>query len=347
VVHPSTEVVDCLLKYQWLTGTSIVPHLPDSYEDLPTPETSLIEDFKGRLEEYLIMAQDDLVCEKGENWWRAGINFGLFQAVLPSIWSLAPKYPHIISSYWSTNTKIECYWRRHGMNFITFGHPLGILRTPKSLELPVAPDEPVGEPCPSTDLHPTTHIRIFQRSFDQITVYGGSKCQSAFNLAHTLVIQDRSKNTPEQTKAHGLMELFAQSAAQTVQNGFPLDQDLHYPLYTQGIITNGQDYTFVSYQLNTLNLTKDNPSDLHNVYWIGPTYSLYERTGPSSVTVNDECACMIVKFFLNRTSRNAPLHSGFKMAELANIEKERLRSTRKRVDLRYVKFDELHKFYSV
>lgn len=334
VVHPSTEIIDSLQKYQWLTGTSVVPHLPESFEKIPTPKESIIEDFKERLTEYLLIMKDTLV-DKNDNWWLSGINNGIFQAVLPSIWGLGQKYPHIMGSYWTTDPNVECYWRKYGMNFISFSCPLAILHTSASLQLPVEANDSssIGEPCPPMEFHPVSNIGLFERSFDEINVFGGNKRQSAYNMAHTLLVHNRKKNNAEQTSSNGLMQLFAQSAAQTVQNGFPLDKDLQYPLFTQAILTNGCDYTFVCYQLNTLNLTKDSPSMLRNLYWIGPTLCLYDNI--ESVSLNEECIVMILKFLLNRTLRSGPSQSGFKMAEIEKIEKERLRATRKKIHLRH------------
>ena len=331
-VHPCTEIVDCLGKYQWLTGTSIVPHLPESYEKIQTPDESLIVDFEERLLEYLQMRKDKLL-ETRDRWWRLGLNYGLFQAVLPTIWQLGDKYPHITSSYWTMDPRVECYWRKHGNNFITYACPMAILYTSGSLHLPVEPKDSsnIGEPYPLTELHPQANIGLFKRSFDQINVFGGNRRHSPYNLAHTLVVKNRARNTIEQTRAHGLMQLFVQSAAQTIQNGFLLDADLHYPLFTQAILTNGREFTFVCYQLNTLNLTKDDPSSLSNIYWIGPTMSLYDSI--YSLSINKECIAMIMKFLLNRMLRKGPSQSGFRLAEIEKHKWERSRVTRKRIYL--------------
>ena len=62
------------------------------------------------------------------------------------------------------------------------------------------------------------------------------------------------------------MQLFAQSAAEAahVQNGFKIDED---PLVNQGILTDGQTFTYVCFQLNTLNFRKESDdSGISNVF---------------------------------------------------------------------------------
>lgn len=303
VVHPSTQAIDSLQKYQWLTGTRVVRHLPELFNLTPAPDESVVHDLKQRLMDYILQ-----MTTGKKNWqFYSELSFGLFQAILPSLWQLGCRYSHIKHSYWSLNASIECYWRKHDVNYITFTNPLAVLYVPASLQLLSQPDDViVGDPPP--ELHPS-HIGLFEHSFDEINVSGGNKRHSPYPLAHTLLVNNSKRNTLEQTTSHALMQLFAQSAAQAIQNGYPLDCDLNYQLSTQAILTDGQIFTFACYQLNTLDFTKSNPDKISNVFWIGPTLQLYDS---QMMTINEDCLVMILKFLLNRTLRKGPSKSGFR-----------------------------------
>lgn len=59
--------------------------------------------------------------------------------------------------------------------------------------------------------------------------------------------------------------------------GFNSLLDLTNPLTTQTVLTDGQKFLFLAYQLNTLHLWKDdNGNPLRNVCWISKEQKLYE-----------------------------------------------------------------------
>ena len=299
VVYPTSEAKDCLVNYQWLTGTRVLNKLPPSIDSIPMPNESIITDFKERLTDYIMLSQSK---RKNRLDLHLNLNFGVYQALLSCLWQLGHNYSHIRDSYWSPLTKVTCYWRRHGINYITFTTP-SILYTSLALDLwsPTASLEEGSVPVP--DINPS-HLGLFERSFDKIDVFGGNKSLSFFPMAHTLIIKNSyTKNTPEQTMAHALLELFAQAAAQTVQNGYSLDSNLDYPLATQAILTDGQSYTLACYQLNTLDLRQDSSSSISNVLWYGPTFEIWDK---ETNTVNEECAILLLKFLLNCPLRKKP-----------------------------------------
>jgi len=173
---------------------------------------------------------------------------------------------------------------------------------------------------------------LFEHSFDQINVFGGCKRQSPYPFSHMLFVLDRTSHTPEQSFAHALMQMFTQSAAQTVQNGFKLDKDLYFPLSSQAVLTDGKRFSFACYQLNTLDFTKESQSSKYNYLWVGPSIDLYEYISSDCevVGLNEECVKIVLQFLLNKPLRKRPPHSGFKISILEKLAREEKRKTRKK-----------------
>ncbi|XP_011404360.1 PREDICTED: 28S ribosomal protein S30, mitochondrial-like [Amphimedon queenslandica] len=296
VVHPCSVKKDSLLHAQWLTGTKLVNGLPKEINSISLPNDFIVTEFKERLIDYMKISPDTTPLYSNNN----NLNFGLYQACLSCLWSLG-NFQHIQHSYWSPITKVTSYWRRNGLNFVTFTKP-SILYTSSALDL---------WPTPSTTtlvdpvkyLNPS-HIQLFEQSFDDINVFGGNKSLSLYPMAHTLIVDnDYKKHTLEQTISHALLQLFAQSSAQTVQNGYPLDRRLDYPLATQAILTDGLQYTFACYQLNTLNMTETSQQEVFNYMWCGPTYKIWNK---EKTDLNNKCVTLLLKFLLNEPLRETP-----------------------------------------
>ena len=330
VIHPQTRAHDCLSKYQWLTKTIVIRDLPDIFGALPTPDAAMVDDFETRANESLSFQ----VRERPTNTLlKRDLSSGFLQCVLMSIWQKGPRYPHLTDSNLTHSPVVECYWKRSGVNYITILNPLYILHTSAPLQLFCDPGFTEGEMWPPVE-YQASDLRVFERSFDQIEVFGGTKYKSPYSFAHTLFLYNQNWNTIEQTYANALISLFAQSAAHTVQNGYRQDHDLQFPLATYGILLDGKEFTFVAYQLNTLDFRTDMSSSKCNVLWIGPTMSLYEEAtqGNGLRGFNRECAAHFVKIVLHslRGRKPAPSESGFALA--AKEEKPRSRRERKRLE---------------
>ena len=162
----------------------------------------------------------------------------------------------------------------------------------------------VGEGLPPMQYSPL-HLGLFKHSFDQIDPFCGIQRFAPFTLAHTIFMVDHKHHSPEYLYTHGLVQLFSQSVAGAVQNQFKLDRDLPYPLVTQGIISDGKKFTFVCFQLNTLDLQEDSDSGKCNVFWAGPIMDLYENVavGEGLEEFNSSCAELVIKFLLHRPVR--------------------------------------------
>ena len=312
IVHPYTQTVDPLTKFQWLTKSVIVNELPDQILSMPSPDNSVLQDFYRRAQEFLafqVCSQPQSRCEQSFTTLELS---SFFQSTLASLWSIANHYDHLVQSHLTYNRNVKCYWRRNANNFLCITTPLYILRTTKALGL-FCESTFQGDTIPPLQYKPS-HLGLFEHSIDQILPSGGAQARSPFPMAHTLFIHDTNSKSTEQLYAHGLMQLFAQSAAEAVQNGFKIDQDLPYPLVNQGILTDGHTFTFVCFQLNTLDFRKESDDGgINNVFWTGPSLKLYEsiQVGEGVEGFEDMCAGLLIKFLLNKPIRQRPKLWGF------------------------------------
>ena len=296
IVHPRTQALDPLMKYQWLTHTAIVHGLP---ERVTAP--SLTDNCN--ITQCVERAREVLVCQLRDELTQAELSAGFLQSTLAGMWMQACGQQHLINSSLTFEPHVESYWRRGGDNFLCISKPMYILHTYRPLDLFCDPDLS-AEGIPPFQYKPF-HLDLFERSIDQIRPFGGCKRYSPYSFTHTLFIADQKSRTREQVLAHGLMQLFSQATAEVVQNGYSVEQDLSYPLATQGVITDGRQFTFVCFQLNTLNLCQEAGGRI-NMFWVGPTLGLYKKD-----CFNEECVRQILQLLLQRPTRRCPSLSGF------------------------------------
>ena len=327
VVHPHTQTLDPLTKYQWLTKTSVVQGLPEDITSIKLPGEALLTEFEVR-------ARETLVCQISRDRSRPSrskVGNGLLQGVLASLWTLGQH--HLAHSSLTFDPKVECYWRKDGVNFLCISNPLFLFHTASPLELFCDPEFNGGKGIPPVEYKPF-HLGLFEHSFDQIQPFGGCKRYSPYSFPHTVISFDNKSRTRDQFLAHGLMQLFSVTAARTVQNGYPLEKDLHYPLAAQGVLTDGRQFTFMSYQLNTLNLNQVAEEEARqNVLWAGPTLELYQdiELGEGFKGFNVECCRLLLQCMLHIPQRKAPSVSGFTLAEMEKKARVERREERKRL----------------
>ena len=314
-VHPITQITDPLRKYQWLTKTAVVDGLPQSVVDLPSHSISVVEDFQLRTTEVFSRRQGRERTRRQGRLRPYEVTRSVLQGILPSVWSVAETHPHLSNSPMAYEPKVEAYWRRAGFNFVCRPRPSYMLHTEQPLALFHSDSSFTGNETIPTGLFHPEHMNIFEHSYDQIHPFGGFKMGSSFTFCHTVLAANTDSRTREHVLAHGLMTLFAQSVAQTVQYGYNLDEDLLFPLATQAIITDGKRFTFVCFQLNTLNLGTD--MGTWNILWTGPTLNLFKGFGNGSLSdFSEECVQLFLKFLTNPPSRRKPKHTGFQLDQM-------------------------------
>lgn len=307
VVKSLTEVSDPLTKYQWLTKSVLVSGLPECITSQSDPIDSVVDDFEERACDFL--AYQVRKQYNGRGLYSPVTIEGLYQSMLASVWAMGDEHWHLRSSHMTLKPKVESYWKRNGENYISQTEPLYIMHTNMALGLFCKSDY-VGDGLPPVEYSPL-HLGLFKRSFDQILPFGGSRRFSPFSVAHTMFMVDEKNHSSDAILSHGLIQLFAQSVADTLQNRYKMDTDLLYPLATQGIVTDGKKFTFVCFQLNTLNL-KDSSNGKCNVFWAGPSLELFDSVIPGERLegFNRDCAKLIFKFLLHRPIRRRPRQMG-------------------------------------
>ncbi|CAG0913020.1 unnamed protein product [Notodromas monacha] len=100
---------------------------------------------------------------------------------------------------------------------------------------------------------------------------------------------------------------FAWTFAQATFQGFECYNDITYPLVSQGVLTDGQRFTFYAYQLNTTKLHDEfvdaNPK--WNLCWCSEDMKLYSDLDSDGniVGVNDQVIRLLIKFLVKTPSR--------------------------------------------
>lgn len=116
---------------------------------------------------------------------------------------------------------------------------------------------------------------------------------------------NRSKSFGEQDDqealdCQGILSSFAWGLSQASYQGFTTYNDLTYPLVMQTIITNGQDWSFYTYQLNTVvfhsDYIEENPKK--NICWGTKTQKLYQEINNGNlVGFNIDVLKNLLKFY--------------------------------------------------
>lgn len=107
----------------------------------------------------------------------------------------------------------------------------------------------------------------------------------------------------EALHSHGIMSSFAWLLSQASYQGFTTYNDLTYPLVAQTVITNGQEWSFYTYQLNTALMHSDyvhsNPK--RNICWGTAPQRLFESIDENGKIIgfNDDVVKTLLKFYLN------------------------------------------------
>jgi len=99
--------------------------------------------------------------------------------------------------------------------------------------------------------------------------------------------------------SQAILNSFGKLLAQAYMLGFDQFTDLGYPLASQTVLCNGVDWSFHSYQLNTIQLDQKNSTKnpKQNYCWSTPPMKLIEENGKLNPTVLET----LLKFYLTPT----------------------------------------------
>ena len=115
--------------------------------------------------------------------------------------------------------------------------------------------------------HPIVHLRNFPgHQHDAWNMYPHN---------HTMLLTNTVSRYPDQVKAQGVISMFSTLTAAAMQRGVNMGQHLETPLTTKCVITNGIQFTFMCYQLNTLSLQQDH--GIKNCAWTSETMDIFTK----------------------------------------------------------------------
>ncbi|ENN71725.1 hypothetical protein HUJ04_006196 [Dendroctonus ponderosae] len=122
------------------------------------------------------------------------------------------------------------------------------------------------------------------------------------HLKKRSVVYPGEENVTEALNVQGVLASYGWLHSQANYLGFTTLNDLTYPLVTQTVLTNGQDFKFFTYQLNTLlmhgNHTTENPK--RNVCWTTDNVKLYAEINDGKIVgLNEDVLKMLLQFYGN------------------------------------------------
>ncbi|XP_049871631.1 39S ribosomal protein S30, mitochondrial [Pectinophora gossypiella] len=120
-----------------------------------------------------------------------------------------------------------------------------------------------------------------------------------------MLVRNKSFGAQDELEAlhcQAMKSSFGWLCAQANYQGFTTYNDLTYPLATQTVITNGQEWSFYAYQLNTITMHNEqmdeNPK--HNICFGTKPQQLYETVENGKVKgLNENVLKTLVQFYLN------------------------------------------------
>ncbi|CAH3184358.1 unnamed protein product [Porites evermanni] len=283
IVHPSTKEINASLKYQWFTKTKLYEGLPSSLSDVdryfPVEEYEVVkEPFRNSvLQNYGFRkeATNDRKNERSQGL----LKLGVMQDLLRFGWSFADRYPHLNDCFLDFEPKIKIHWVRHH-NFYQLEHkrpkPAYIIRAKEPAPL-FEPDiertclEDLPGPFDNYSLgvyrHPIVHLQN-NPGFQNTAL-------NKYPYNHMLFLTNTFNLTYEQQQAFGIMSMFSSLVSLAMNDGVQMGQHLEKPLVTKCAITDGIQFTFMCYQLNTLSLQED--SGIKNCAWSSPSMTLFTK----------------------------------------------------------------------
>ncbi|XP_050303863.1 28S ribosomal protein S30, mitochondrial [Anthonomus grandis grandis] len=125
--------------------------------------------------------------------------------------------------------------------------------------------------------------------------------KTGYMLERKKLLPDEIDNE-EAMHRQAILSSYAWLHSQANYLGFTTYNDLTYPLVTQTVLTNGKDFRFYIYQLNTIILhsknTLENPK--RNVCWSNGNMKLYEEINDGKIVgFNDDLVKTLVKLYKN------------------------------------------------
>jgi len=130
-------------------------------------------------------------------------------------------------------------------------------------------------------------------------------CDRMNQWNHQAVSSEGALSSPEATRdqnaAKALLSCFGWLLPQACHLGFSPMTEITFPLATQATVTDGQHWSYYAYQLNTTDLTTNQPEEHthNNVMWVGEDQALFDKVKDGKViNFNPSTLAPLLKMYL-------------------------------------------------
>ncbi|GIY52653.1 28S ribosomal protein S30, mitochondrial [Caerostris darwini] len=237
---------------------------------------------------------------------------------------LAPRNEHILESTFQKYPRLSSFWWHSGFEsekdklfeknlcFMFKDIPAFAIRIKKPLSPILEMNDPLCATAEVPDYH--YHPRVFgfpsirgssvasvpgfwpgdPNEFPLLQVLSSHRLQ-------TLLQKIDHYNLKQIENSAGLMTSFGYLNAVATYQGFSPFHDITYPFVTQTILTNGQDFTFFVYQLNTIAFHEDvDNKDRRNLCWASEKLRLFDTIEDGQLKgINEDVYRLLLRFLLN------------------------------------------------
>lgn len=299
VFHPKVQTCEADLQvYQW-TKTQEVSRRPLAIEQLR--DQLSLEPFKTLIEKNIIVAR---TYETQELYTPKTYPFGLMQNILKTILNHAHVHPHLKELHVSHNPDVAATWNHVQALIAVRGRP-GTVLTSKRKPTPFF-DSSFVEESKSHTFESTAPLSPYL-DLKQYNVYRNSatgfRPKRLFPYFHTLVVVDNEAVQEIQLLQKGIMYTVGQLVAQAVEKhgSEVIGKDLPEPECGQCLVTNGKRFSFIWYQLNTLDMADINKGvkNLVHVERPGFLYTKLKKVFPKGVHVVEDLNDDVLKTLLS------------------------------------------------
>ena len=274
--HPKVQTQEADVQVFHWTKSMQVDHRPAAVEQLR--DGIDLFPFRKSAEKSIIVARN---FETQSEYTPQTYPFGLVQNLLKNVFTHAPMYPRLLNLHVAHEPYIAATWTHLNETLAVRGRP-GLFLTSKE-GFPHFYDNDIIEESRMYSFESmgdiSLHIDLKRNAVREENNSGFLKGRT-FPHFHTLIVVD-NQGTPEvQLIQKGIMYTFGALVAQASErhgNGI-LGKQLLEPECAQCIVTNGKRFSFIWYQLNTLDTgnTNDGVKNLVCIERPGLLYSKIE-----------------------------------------------------------------------
>ncbi|XP_015906879.1 large ribosomal subunit protein mL65 [Parasteatoda tepidariorum] len=311
---------------RYITRTHLINHLPENFSlmDVDKEYTEVSDVFKQTVSSFYKndwkssdLNYQDYLCNKRD------CSKLLNLLILQCFKKLALKNDYILESTIQQNPRINSYWFHNGFHSeknkiyqenLTFQFrdtPAFTIRIKKPLNAILKLEDPLCATAevPDYNFHPKALGFAADRKW--ITSVPGhwfdDPCDSPFLLVkttddfHKLLSKLQFHDLEKIKESTAITSSFGWLNAAATYHGFTPYHDLTYPFVCHTIITNGQDWNFFVYQLNTIAFHIDvDKKDRRNICWSSGTIRLFDTIENGEIKgLNDEVFKILLKFLMN------------------------------------------------